>query len=1010
MKFDKKIIAIFCAASMVVSNFGYLSICYAEGYNKSILREADVTAPELDLSSIKVNKKEATVGDTVKISLKVSDDISGVNSVNLEYKIPETSNKKSIYAKYNSDTELYEANMYINENTQSGDWKVDYIYLSDKNSNSKIIYNSNTNSYGSIKEDLSSCDFTVIGTKSDTTAPELDLSSIKVNKKEVTVGDTVKISLKVSDDISGVNTVNLEYKIPGTSSKKSIYAKYNLETELYEANMYIDENTQNGDWKVDYVYLSDKNLNSKIIYNSNTSSFGSIKEDLSSLDFTVKPDENPVKPIENVTVVFKNESWSNKTINGDLYIGPEAVLTVNSNVSVNGDIYVLGVMKSYGGLSVSGTIYGRSMSFGSSTLYNGTIVLNGSNSIGSLIMSNYPVADLPIRIDNEPLVANSGNVDLKGATVNVANMYVEGQAVNLDYKGRFDIKDIYIRNKDKVTVEFVTVFGNRITKKIEISDHINPPIETLNSVPTIIANDVEFKAGQAFNPLVGVSANDKEDGNLTNNIQIIKNTVNINKAGTYEVTFKVTDSQGASSTKTIVVTVKSNEKPVITATDKVLKVGDTFNAKTGVSASDKEDGDITSKIVLKESTVNTSEVGTYKVVYEVTDSDGNKVSKEIEVTVRSNEKPVITATDKVLKVGDTFNAKTGVSASDKEDGDITSKIVVKENTVNTSKPGTYKVVYEVSDSDKNTVIKEIKVTVNNVFTNFTVSNIDNKTTIIKGKGISGATVKVYVGTKQIGNTVTVNTSGNYSITIPAQSANTKITVQISKSGYETAKKTISVIGITSGSKKTQTTDIFKYDAGKVNHLTYINGKGYSQFVYLNKSGNYAFTPSSWMTAAGLDVSMPKSTNGYTMTIDNSYIQMYNEANTLLNNIKSGKVAKTNIEAELNKIKDIKTREVEVHSENMSLSKSSPTRTKVNDIFKYDIEKGKYLTYINGKGYSQFVYLNKSGNYAFTPSSWMVAAGLTVTMPSSSNGYTMKINNPYINKYNDTIKQIESYIR
>ena len=165
-----------------------------------------------------------------------------------------------------------------------------------------------------------------------------------------------------------------------------------------------------------------------------------------------------------------------------------------------------------------------------------------------------------------------------------------------------------------------------------------------------------------------------------------------------------------------------------------------------------------------------------------------------------------------------------------------------------------------------------------------------------------------------------------------------------------------------------------------------------------------------MTAAGLDVSMPKSTNGYTMTIDNSYIQMYNEANTLLNNIKSGKVAKTNIEAELNKIKDIKTREVEVHSENMSLSKSSPTRTKVNDIFKYDIEKGKYLTYINGKGYSQFVYLNKSGNYAFTPSSWMVAAGLTVTMPSSSNGYTMKINNPYINKYNDTIKQIESYIR
>ncbi|MDE8701340.1 flagellar biosynthesis protein FlgM, partial [[Ruminococcus] lactaris] len=67
------------------------------------------------------------------------------------------------------------------------------------------------------------------------------------------------------------------------------------------------------------------------------------------------------------------------------------------------------------------------------------------------------------------------------------------------------------------------------------------------------------------------------------------------KAGVYEVTYKVTDSQGASYTTTIQVTVNPkmetlNEAPIITATDKTITVGDTFDPKADVTASDKEDG------------------------------------------------------------------------------------------------------------------------------------------------------------------------------------------------------------------------------------------------------------------------------------------------------------------------------------------------------------------------------------------------------------------------------------
>ena len=52
----------------------------------------------------------------------------------------------------------------------------------------------------------------------------------------------------------------------------------------------------------------------------------------------------------------------------------------------------------------------------------------------------------------------------------------------------------------------------------------------------------------------------------------------------------------------------------------------------------------------------------------------------------------------------------GVTAYDKEDGDLTGKILVK-GTVDTTKVGTYKLVYSVTDSKNETTIKECTITV-----------------------------------------------------------------------------------------------------------------------------------------------------------------------------------------------------------------------------------------------------------------------------------------------------------
>lgn len=80
-------------------------------------------------------------------------------------------------------------------------------------------------------------------------------------------------------------------------------------------------------------------------------------------------------------------------------------------------------------------------------------------------------------------------------------------------------------------------------------------------------------------------------------------------------------------------------------------------------------------------------------------------------TPTTNFDPGIVASDKRLVKGSSFNPLLGVTAKDKEDGDLTKNITVIENNVDTDTIGEYKVVYQVTDSDKNVVVKEIKISI-----------------------------------------------------------------------------------------------------------------------------------------------------------------------------------------------------------------------------------------------------------------------------------------------------------
>lgn len=144
-------------------------------------------------------------------------------------------------------------------------------------------------------------------------------------------------------------------------------------------------------------------------------------------------------------------------------------------------------------------------------------------------------------------------------------------------------------------------------------------------------------------------------------VTILNNKVNFNKNGKAYIEVKgmlpgettiTFDIEGLDLTKEVTINVNMdnneenpNNPPIIEANDVELTVGDEFNPRNGVTAYDLEDEDLTSRIIVKENTVNTKVKGTYKVVYEVTDNDGNTTTKEIKVTVKESELPKIELTD-----------------------------------------------------------------------------------------------------------------------------------------------------------------------------------------------------------------------------------------------------------------------------------------------------------------------------------------------------------------------------
>ncbi|MED0932557.1 M4 family metallopeptidase [Bacillus mobilis] len=242
-----------------------------------------------------------------------------------------------------------------------------------------------------------------------------------------------------------------------------------------------------------------------------------------------------------------------------------------------------------------------------------------------------------------------------------------------------------------------------------------------NQVPELtVPLTITLRVGDTFDPMSNVKAVDKEDGDLTNKVKH-KGDVDTSKPGTYIVDYSVVDSQGGNATATQAVIVEGNGetsdlKPTLTVpTAATIHIGGSFDPMAKVLAIDNEDGDLTSKVKVN-GEVNTSKVGIYVLTYTVTDSKGHEVTAKQTITVKvrdevKNEIPILKVpAATTITEGDQFDPMVGVLATDKEDGDVTSNVTY-EGTVDTSKAGTFEIIYSVKDSVGNEVHTMQKVLV-----------------------------------------------------------------------------------------------------------------------------------------------------------------------------------------------------------------------------------------------------------------------------------------------------------
>ena len=448
--------------------------------------------------------------------------------------------------------------------------------------------------------------------------------------------------------------------------------------------------------------------------------------------------------------------------------------TCTSSPAISGTLIPNNALSAFDGESTQGTwtlqLNDSYTQADTGTLNSWSLIITAEPSAGEditapviLLLGNNPLALIVGSTYSDPGFSATDNVD--GDMT--ANVLVDSSAVNTSVAGSY-----------AVTYDVTDAAGNAtttITRTVNVTagtDTIAPVITLLGDSP------LDVPLGSNYSD-PGFSATDNVDGDISGNVSVNSSAVDTSAAGSYLVTYSVTDAAGNPSTVTRWVNVTTG--PDITApliallgnNPLEIVLGGTFN-EPGYSAMDNVDGNITASVLVNSSAINTSVTGSYSVTYSVTDAAGNAaitVIRTVNVMAVDTTEPVINLLgNNPLEIteGGVYS-EPGYSATDNVDGNITGNVFVDSSSLNTNLVGSYTVIYDVFDTAGNNAVTVIR-TVN------VIAGADTTAPVISLSGNNPQVILMGGTFFEPGYSATDNIDGNItgSVSVNASAVNTSV--------------------------------------------------------------------------------------------------------------------------------------------------------------------------------------------------------------------------------------------
>lgn len=262
-------------------------------------------------------------------------------------------------------------------------------------------------------------------------------------------------------------------------------------------------------------------------------------------------------------------------------------------------------------------------------------------------LNQSPTGTYPITVttsNNRTAVCQVTVVDTTPPEIKVQDVTVyEGDEVGLE-DFLLDATDLAGPVTTKLMQELSTAKAGTYTVTVECTD-LNGNLATADCKLTVLKDDKapEFSGlkdlstnkGKKPNYTSGVSAKDNRDGKVE--FQYDDSKVDLNKPGTYEVTYIAVDKAGNKVTQQRKLTVLADTKaPVFSGLKEItIQKNKKPNYTTGVTANDNWDGEV--EFTYDDSKVDLTQAGTYYVTYTAVDKAGNKATSRRKVVVEHDQ-------------------------------------------------------------------------------------------------------------------------------------------------------------------------------------------------------------------------------------------------------------------------------------------------------------------------------------------------------------------------------------